>query len=329
MMIYSLTLYSPLLLLTTGSTFALLPYFTRPVLMQYLSQPNRRSTALAAEMYDIAESVVLHAGHHNVLYRSLCDTFTWVAANTPTCVQHVPGVPWADVAWPSAVGGDLESVLLTALSDPSALGAVGDTLEAATHSRLSRAEYAALCSRLSDVLGALHLDLVNLMEVARRQHEADTQLQQHNSVSTAVQTSAASRRSGSSPRGMRLMQQLPANEATASASATHNNLLQSSSSSQQRRSNLARDLPNYDYSMPPNGFVPQPASELPSLLVPVAFHVMSYYDSAGDIGPMGYNNSAFAEQWMRITNLQAKPTHVQFFIQVRRGVHGTNRHSRH
>ncbi len=261
----------------------------------YLSQPGKCATALAAELYDIAQQlhpfISGHARAQHALYRALYDTFSWAARHVPSRVQHVPELPWADAAWPETDG--LESAVLAALSDPDQLGGVGEGVEVATGGRLGRAAFAALVPRVSEVLAALHLDLASLMEVAGL-------LQKAHWEPAAQAANIMSART----RHRQLWQQLDSGPEGSSVSKAH-------------RRRLAQQIPpNFNYSMPPGGFVPRPPSELPQLLVPLVFHVMSYVDRTGVVGPVGYDDLEPIQRWVRLTNIMSKQTRIQFFVQV-------------
>lgn len=293
----------------SGSTVALLPYLNPTVLRLYLSQPNRRATDLAAEMYDIAQDLAYDGGgQRGALYRALYDTITWVAASRLTRLQHVPDLPWADVAWPveTTEPHDLESIINRALLNSDQLGSVGDTVEAATDGRLTRSAFAALVPRLSKVLATLHLDLAYVMNMARVHYKANWAPQDKAKVAVGAAAAAGGGGVGggsSSSRRRRLRHAGPHSD---EGGGWEDGFL------------ADRFASNLDYAMPPKDFVPRPASERPQLLVPLVFHVFSYDDSStGDVGPRGYDNPGLVERWVRMANIRATPTQVQFFIQVR------------
>lgn len=265
----------------------------------YLSQPAKCATGLAAELYDIAQQLHPYTSGHArtqyALYRAVQDTFSWAAGHVPTRVQHVPDLPWADVAWPEADG--LGSAVQAAMSDPDQLGGVGEGVEVATGGRLSRAAFAALVPRVCEVLAALHLDLGSLVDVGQL-------LQKAHWEPSAQAAHILSARSRHRQLWQQQAQQLGSGPAGSTVSHAH-------------RRRLSQQIPpNFNYSMPPGGFVPRPPSELPQLLVPLVFHVMSYVDRTGAVGPVGYDNPEPIQRWVRLANIMSKQTRIQFFVQV-------------
>lgn len=217
------------------------------------------------------------------LYQALRSTFTWVAQHAPLRVQHLPQLPAHDAMWPD-VGNptDLVAALDAALVDDTQLGGVGRELEAATQGHLSRQALAALVPRIGRGLAELHLDLVDLWAVAEAVYAAQWK---HRFEAVMPEPQAAA----------------PAAPSAAGGAAEP----------RVRRRQLRAVPPNFRYDMPP-GFTRAPPGQLPRLLVPLVFHVMS---SSSE--PAGVSKSPeYVDRWVRLANVMAQPTNVQFFVQV-------------
>lgn len=225
------------------------------------------------------------------LYRALRSTFAWVAQHAPLRVQHLPQLPTHDATWPDVDDpADLVAALGAALIDETQLGGVGRELEAATQGRLSGQALAALVPRISGALAELHRGLADLWEVAEAVYSAQWKLR---TEAVMAQPQAAAAAAAVAPAAARL--------AAAGRAAE----------SRARRRQLRAVPPNFRYAMPP-GFTPAPPGQLPQLLVPLVFHVLSAMSE-----PAGVSSSpGYVDRWVRLVNIMAKPTNFQFSVQV-------------
>lgn len=292
------------------------------------------------------------AHHWYTYYQALGSTFQWIAANAPLTLQHPPGLPFpAPLALPVTDDWQqLLSGLTAALADPAQLGEVGHALERSTGEggRVGVDSFTALIPRICDVISALHLDLPALSKVAGAIYEAQL-------------TAATGKRQQASPRepqpgtlqehqddrigGPRERQPQRNDRDEDGVVLSGSRRLQSRAGRQHGRqlrqgrasggsanggSMVRRRLhaimrPNYNYSSPPNGFVPAPPGKMPPLLLPLVVHVLSYIEG-GDVGPVGLDRSPeWVDRWVQVCNIMATSTNIQFFVQVRnmiRTVHG-------
>ncbi|KAG2448005.1 hypothetical protein HYH02_007033 [Chlamydomonas schloesseri] len=65
----------------------------------------------------------------------------------------------------------------------------------------------------------------------------------------------------------------------------------------------------------PAGFTPKGPADRPSLLIPVAFHVMLYDNGDGTWGPPDYQNAAsMADRMVQVANYRLAPAKIQLFV---------------
>ncbi|GLC70166.1 hypothetical protein PLESTF_000933000 [Pleodorina starrii] len=159
-----------------GSTSALLPYLSPVVLRLYASQPERCSSELVRQLYDLSNDLygsdALKACHYD-LYTALGSVFSWVRDNIALRLQELTGQPLASAAWPDEAlypPLELTAAVTDALSNPDKLA---DTAALMTGScGLAAAELADMVPRISSVLRRLHADLPLLQAVGKHLFES-------------------------------------------------------------------------------------------------------------------------------------------------------------
>ncbi|GLI65832.1 hypothetical protein VaNZ11_009461, partial [Volvox africanus] len=321
-----------------GSSNALLPYLTPMILRLYTSRPQRATSDLFKQLYELSNSLLGPAPIPKAcpydLYIALREVFAWVRDNIALQLQEVPGQPLASVLWPNMTKyPDLEltAAVADALADPAKLGETAMLISGSCG--LAAGDFAALVPTISVVLKKLHADLPLLQDVANMMYKANYEAEQRNGnsfenllsshrrvlASTLSQPGALDvdttlhddeRHNSLSSAGS--MEDIDAKQQTDDASSSDDDLRSDDLRSLRR---LLLTSTNSFYSMPPNTFTPAAPAKLPALLVPLVFHIMLYQDSNGTIGPAQYDQApAFIDRMVRQLNLMSKPTNIQFFV---------------
>ncbi|GIL49099.1 hypothetical protein Vafri_5568 [Volvox africanus] len=320
-----------------GSSNALLPYLTPMILRLYTSRPQRATSAIFKQLYELSYSLLgsppISKACHYDLYIALREAFTWVRDNIPLQLQEVPGQPLASAMWPDVTkypAQKLTAAVADALANPAKLG--GTAMLVSGSCGLAVGDFAALVPNISVALKKLHADLPLLQDVARMMYEAHYAAEQSdgNSFSNLLSSrrhvlATTSSYHSASDDDTTEIRELEHNVISKSASMKDIDAKQQKddiSTSDDRRSDDLRSrrrllltTTNRVYSMPPSNFTPAPPATMPTLLVPLVFHIMLYQDSNGSIGPSQYDQApAFINRMVRQLNLMSKPTNIQFFV---------------
>ncbi|GIL49125.1 hypothetical protein Vafri_5600 [Volvox africanus] len=317
-----------------GSSNALLPYLTPIILRLYTSRPQRATSALFKQLYEVSWSLLgpppIPKACHYDLYIALRETFTWVRDNIALQLQEVSGQPQASAMWPDMAkypAQRLAAAVADALANPAKLGKTAMLVSGSCG--LAVGDFAALIPNISVALKKLHADLPLLQDVGNKIYEAHYEAEQSNGNS--LNNMLSSRRhvlattSSSKPAALDVittddderllhssilradsMKDIDAKQQTDDAS---------SSDDLRSRGRLLLTTTDSVYSMPPSTFTPAAPATMPALLMPLVFHIMLYQDSNGTIGPSQYDQApAFIDRMIRQLNLISKPTNVQFFV---------------
>ncbi|GLC40056.1 hypothetical protein PLESTM_000987100 [Pleodorina starrii] len=292
-----------------GSSDMLLPYLTPVVLRLYSSRPDRCSSPVAEALYDLSQRLygtsALQACHYD-LYTALGSVFSWVRDNIALRLQELPDQPLASAAWPDEAlypPLELSAAVTDALSNPDKLA---DTAALMTGScGLAADELADLVPRISSVLQRLHADLPLLQAVGKQLYDSDWTLY---GGPDGNRRREALERWGSRSHTVEM-------KTGHNTTGMYDSVVHSDLDAVLRRRGLLALAPNFNYSLPPAGFVVSAPSTLPALFLPMIFHVMLYNDVGGAVGPAGYDQAlSYVQRLVRIANYMAKPANIQFFI---------------
>ncbi|GIL80388.1 hypothetical protein Vretimale_12095 [Volvox reticuliferus] len=317
-----------------GSSNALLPSLTPTILRLYLSQPQRATSALFKQLYELSWSLYgpppFPQACYYHMYISLRSTFSWVRDNIVLKLQEVPGQPLASAMWPDMTkypAQKLTAVVADALTDQAKLGETAMLITGGCGMAVK--DFAALVPNISAALKELHADLHLLQDVGSKMYKAHYQAEQSTGISWLLNNPLSSRRqalattasqhSVSPDVDTREGRRLTQSGVSRTASFKDNNDAKQhadDSSYSDRLHSRGRLLQTTVNSMPPNTFSPAAPSTKPALLVPLVFHVMLYNDyTNGGIGPAQHDQApAFIDRLIWQLNLMSKPTNIQFFV---------------
>ncbi|KXZ45546.1 hypothetical protein GPECTOR_53g132 [Gonium pectorale] len=323
--------------MAAGSSNALLPYLTPAVLRLYVSRWDRCSSAVAEQLYILAQHMYSKASLqacYYAMYKSLDATFTWVRDNVPLRLQEVPGQPVATAAWPdlgALPASGLTAAVLAALADEARLGGTAEVL--ASSCSMTAADFAAMVPTIAATLADLHADLSAIQAVASETHEthwspsrdlevhmdgrhrrAVMQLEEQGAHSAAAGSAAGSGNAAGGAgaaegKGEEVAAAMSIDPESPGLTVSGNRM----DPAAQRRRRLA--IPsNYFYTMP-SAFTPSSPSSLPPLMIPIIFHIMLYTDTNGATGPTNYGSAlSYAQRMVKITNYMSKPSNIQFYV---------------
>lgn len=307
----------------------------------FLSLPSGRSSPLRASAYtNTTTTTTSQAGHYS-LYTALREAFGWVRGNVPLALDGEADVA---AAWPDVSEAALRQLLLEGPLSEQQVEAGGQLANAAGLVEaccFPRARFAQLAAAAVTGLRALQADLPLLAELGDNMDlvhwsSAFTRPAAGVHVMAAQGEGGGSGRHSSAGGGgdhRRRSQQrralldgwlaeMRAKQAEVDVEARAVTQL-AEREAREGRHGAARALlgtipSNFNYSMPP-GFTVQPPGGVPTLFVPIVFHVMLYADTGGATGPPSYTSAqSFLERLVRVTNFQAKPSGFQFWIQQAR-----------
>ncbi|GIL49150.1 hypothetical protein Vafri_5628 [Volvox africanus] len=316
----------------TGSSNALLPYLTPIILRLYTSRPQRATSALFKQLYELSGAIqgstpAFRACQYD-LYIAFREAFTWVRGNIPLQLQEVPGQPLASAMWPDMTkypAQRLAAAVADALANPAKLGLTATLISGSCG--MAVGDFAALIPNISVALKQLHADLPLLQDVANAMRDAHWGAEQQQGAFQILPNPSNLRRR----LGIRRSVQFQDTDDTEAAGMELRGIVEDdgimngsfkeaesddtgdvlSTADLHRRSLQASTLV---YSFPAN-FTPAAPATMPALLVPLVFTIMLYQDSNGTIGPSQYDQApAFIDRMVRQLNLMSKPTNIQFFV---------------
>ncbi|GLI65838.1 hypothetical protein VaNZ11_009468 [Volvox africanus] len=313
-----------------GSSNALLPYLTPIILRMYTSRPQRATSALFKQLYELSGAIQGSTPDFRDcqydLYIALREVFTWVRDNIPLQLQEVPGQPLASAMWPDMAkypAQRLTAAVADALADPAKLELTA--LLVSGSCQMAVTDFAALVPNISVALKELHADLLLLQDVANAMRDAHWGAEQQWGTFQVLPNPSNRRRLDSrrsvqfkdidtEADNMKLMGIVDENDVMNGPfeEVKSNNTGDALSTTALHRRSLQSSTRVYTF---PANFTPAAPATMPALLVPLVFTIMLYQDSNGAIGPAQYDQApAFIDRMVRQLNLMSKPTNIQFFV---------------